>query len=396
MRRVSDPGAVRISLRPGVRGSIWPHGSTGDAMEIELPGPEEPKPPYGRTAHPYYLHDMIRSQPSAIAKTVSAIRSEARSIPPPPPDRTLLFTGMGTSFHAARASAWAAASAFEYELPIRAVDAFDLLLEPDLLRRAGTAIIFSSSGETALTLRAQSALRAARVPVILITGTPTSRSGALADHRLLTQEANDAAWVHTVSYTTAIAAALTLLDEWTGAPSVEPTAIEGAVRSVVEREEDWKHLAVRLDPRPQVLCLGSGPAETTAREAALKLREGAARYVVAAGVEEFLHGILPSIDASVAALAVATSDLDRRRAVTSLAAAARAGAESVLFARGLPNGESPNEFELPKVEAALTPIVDIVPFQFLTYWLAVGRGRNPDVMGFDDPRILAARSGYGI
>ena len=57
---------------------------------------------------------------------------------------------------------------------------------------------------------------------------------------------------------------------------------------------------------------------------------------------------------------------------------------------------SPRPFELPPVAPAASPIVDIVPFQLLTYWLAVGRGRNPDVMGYDDPRIYSARSTYGI
>ena len=367
-----------------------------DTMEVELPGPEEPKPPYGRTRHPFFLHDMIRSEPAAVRETVIQALSESKSIPAPPRERPLIFTGMGTSFHAARASAWAARVAFGYELPIWAVDSFDLLLEPGLVRRAGAAIVFSSSGETVLTHRAQSALSRAKVPQVLITGTSKSGSTALADRVLLTREATERAWVHTVSYTSAIAAALALIHEWTGSAQVDPSGVDRAVAAVVDREEAWKHLAERLDGRSLFLCLGSGPAEATAREAALKLREGAARYSVAAGVEEFLHGILPSIDASVAALGVGTTVLDRRRATTSLAAVVRAGAASVLFARELPNGESETEFELPRVVPAATPIVDIVPFQFLTYWLAVGRGRNPDVMGYDDPRIYSARSSYGI
>ena len=365
-------------------------------MEIDLPGPEEPKPPYGRTRHPFFLHEMIRSQPAAVRETIARALSESRPIPPPPRGKPLIFTGMGTSFHAARAGAWAARVAFDYELPIWAVDSFDLLLEPGLLHRAGAAVVFSSSGETALTHRAQSVLRSSKVSQVLITGTSPSGSTALADHVLVTREATERAWVHTVSYTTAIAAALALLHQWTGSTWVDPSGVDRAVAQVVDREGAWRRLAERLQDRSRFLCLGSGPAEATAREAALKLREGATRYAVAAGVEEFLHGILPSIDANVAALGVGTSSLERRRATTALEAAVRAGAISVLLARELPDGESENEFELPRVVPAATPIVDIVPFQFLTYWLAVGKGRNPDVMGYDDPRIYSARSTYGI
>lgn len=366
-------------------------------MDVELPGPERPEPPYGRTGHPYFLHEMIRSEPSAVHATVRAAERAVRAIPNPPSDRPLLFVGMGTSFHAARACAWAAGPAFEYARPVRAVDSFDLLLEPALVRRAGAAIVFSSSGETALTQRAQDALRSAGIPQVLVSGTRRSRSVERADHLLLTQEATEKAWVHTVSYTTAVAAGLTLLRHWSDSDSLDLGPVDDALAAVVAREGEWRHLAGVLEPRSKFLCLGSGPAEATAREAALKLREGAARFVATCGVEEFLHGTLPSIDADrTAVLAVATAPLERRRATTALRAAARAGARVALFARGAPSGELESEFELPTVPLATTPLVDIVPLQFLTYWLAVAAGRNPDVMGYDDPRIFAARRTYGI
>lgn len=366
-------------------------------MEVDLPGPETPEPPYGRTRHPYFLHEMIRLQPSAVRATVLAAEKAVGAIPLPPTDRPLLFVGVGTSFHAARAGAWAAGVGFGYRQAVHAIDSFDLVLDPELVRRAGAAVVFSSSGETALTLTAQDALRSFRVPHVLVTGTEKSRSVERADYLLLTRESFEKAWVHTVSYTTAIAAVLTLLHHWSGSSALDPRKVDGPLASVVDREEDWRRLSGLLAERPNLLCLGSGPAEATAREASLKLREGAARFVVAAGIEEFLHGTLPSVDADgTAVLAVATSPLERRRATTSLRAAARAGARTALFARGPPSGEVENEFELPEVPPAATPIVDIVPFQFLTYWLALAAGRNPDVMGYDDPRIFAARRTYGI
>ncbi len=366
-------------------------------MEIELPGPQEPNPPYGRSGHPYFMHDMIRSQPTAVRATVNTVERDIAAIPAPPIDRTLLFVGMGTSFHAARASAWAAGPAWGYRQPVRAIDSFDLLLEPNQVRRAGAAIVFSSSGETALTHRAQDALRAAGVPQVLVTGADRSPSLDRTDHVLLTKEAVEKAWVHTVSYTTAVAAALTLLQHWSGNKSLNPHGIDRSLEEMINREAEWRRLADSLQDRSKFLILGSGPAEPTAREAGLKLREGAARFVASAGVEEFLHGTLPSVDAGqTAVLAIATSPLERRRALTVLQAASRAGAKVALFARGHPSNPAENEVELPPTPAPLAPVVDIVPFQFLAYWLALLGGRNPDVMGLDDPRILAARRTYGI
>ncbi len=365
-------------------------------MEIELPSAEESHLPYGRTAHPYFMHDMVRSQPAAIRATVTAAERAAEAIPRPPAERTVLFVGMGTSYHAARASAWAAGPAWEYRQSARAIDSFDLLLEPGQIARAGAAIVFSSSGETALTVQAQRALKDAGVPQVLITGTEKSRSRDLASHTLLTQEANDKSWVHTVSYTTAIAAALSLIRHWSGNAALSAHGIERDVGAVIEREPEWRKLATWLEDRSKFVILGSGPAEATAREASLKLREGAGRFVASAGIEEILHGILPSIDADqTAVLAITAGSLDRRRAATSLRAAELAGAKVALFARGgVPAGVE-HEFELPAVPLPLAPLVDIVPLQFLTYWLAMAARRNPDVMGLDDPRILAARRSFG-
>ena len=366
-------------------------------MEIELPAPEEPHPPFGRTGHPYFLHDMILSQPSALRATVSAAERDARAIPEPAADRTLLFVGLGTSFHAARASAWAAGPAFDYHRPVRAIDSFDLLLEPGQVRRASAAIVFSASGETALTHRAQDALREAGVPQVLVTGTEKSGSTERADYVLRTREADEKAWVHTVSYTSAISAALSLLHHWSGNASVQPRGVDRSMEQVIRQESDWRGLSETLADRTKILILGSGPAEATAREASLKLREGAARFVASIGIEEFLHGVLPSIDSDrTAVVAVATSSLDARRASTALAAGARAGAKVALFTRERPPRGPEAAFELPTVPSPQTPLVDILPFQFLTYWFALSAGRNPDVMGFDDPRILAGRRSYGI
>ncbi len=369
-------------------------GTLGPTMAVRFPDPEDPSPPFGRTAHPYFLHDMITAQPAAIRSTLRASARAVGGIPRPPAGKPLLFVGMGTSFHAALAGAHAVSRGGSDWCP-RALDAFDLLLEPDLLRRAGAALVFSSGGETALTLEAQRALRSAGVPQVLVTGTKASRSVELADHLLLTQEAEERAWVHTVSYTTAIAAALTLLRSWTGEPAIRPEEAGTAMVEVVGREAEWRTLSEGLRDREKVIILGSGPARATAREAALKLREGAHRFVTTTGVEEFLHGVLPCVDRSTAVLAVTVSSMERTRAATALAAAARAGATTVLFGRGAAAAGTA-EFTLPAVPPSLAPITDIVPFQFLTYWLAVAEGRNPDVMGFDDPRILAARRLYGI
>ena len=51
---------------------------------------------------------------------------------------------------------------------------------------------------------------------------------------------------------------------------------------------------------------------------------------------------------------------------------------------------------LPAIPEFLTPIVYLIPLQLFTYWLALDRGRNPDVFRLDDSRHLAARNHYQL
>ncbi|MGA8664634.1 MAG: SIS domain-containing protein, partial [Thermoplasmata archaeon] len=338
---------------------------------------------------------MILSQPAALRRTADAALAAAEEIRRPPAGRPLLFVGQGTSFHAALGGATAARFLLGPHVLIRAVPSFDLLLDPDLFHAARCAVIFSASGETALTLQAQEALAAANVRQVLITGTPGSPSARLAHHTLVTQGADEKAWTHTVSFTSALTAVYALLSVWSGREEESVRNLHRSAATVLAAEPRWKALADRLRDRRRWLLLGSGPAEVTAREGALKLREGAGRFVAWCGVEEFLHGILPSIDDSAAVVAIATGPLDLARARHAVRAAGLAGARSALLGR-LEGSRLVGELPLPKLLPAFSPAADVIPLQLVTYWTAVAEGRNPDVMGYDDPKVWAARRSFGI
>ncbi len=362
---------------------------------IELPGPDEPSPPVGRTRHPYHAHEMIRRQAVAVQGTMAAAVEAAARIPPPPAEGRLLFTGMGTSFHAAVAGAWAVRELAPGR-DAEAFAAFDLVAHPSVLAGVGTAVVFSAEGETALTLAAMRAMRERGIRQVLVTARERSRSVDLADHFLVSRYAEETSWMHTVSYTAALGATVRLLETWF--PPAEPLAADAVPDALTSALATEPFLLDRMDDltsRDRVVLLGGGPAEATAREGALKLREGAGRFAAAVGVEEFLHGVLPSVTERTEVIAAAGTPLERTRAATALAAAGLVGAHTLLIdTSGGAAGEG--VLSLPALPAYAGPIVQVVPIQLLAYWLGVNDGRNPDVMGLDDPRYLAARRSFGI
>jgi fructoselysine-6-P-deglycase FrlB-like protein len=263
-----------------------------------------------------------------------------------PTDRRLqgraLFTGCGTSFHAAQTGG-------------EAVQALELVLRP---READVLVAISHEGETPLTLEAA---RAFKGPVWLVTGKPESPLGELADEVVVATPEVEESWCHTVSYTCAVAALASLNgDDIAWLPDAVAEALND--REPVCSHERW-------------LVAGAGPDWPTAQEAVLKLREGAHVAAEAHHTEQLLHGHLAAVDESVRALVLEGEGRAAERAGGAVAALGELGCETTL---------------IPSVH----PVVDIVRFQQLTVDLAEARGVDPDPIRTDDPRWKRARAAY--
>ncbi|HXR10873.1 MAG TPA: hypothetical protein VN770_01145, partial [Gaiellaceae bacterium] len=134
-------------------------------------------------------------------QTKAAIAAQPAWLAQVPTDRRfpegarLLFTGCGTSFHAA----WTGGDA---------VQALELALAPD--RDADLLVLVSHEGDTELTL---AAARAWRGPRWLISGKPDGPIAELCDEVVVCTPAIEESWCHTASYTCAVAAIAALEGE---------------------------------------------------------------------------------------------------------------------------------------------------------------------------------------
>ncbi|MCI4361261.1 MAG: hypothetical protein L3J91_06110, partial [Thermoplasmata archaeon] len=110
------------------------------------PPPETPAPPFGRTRHPFFMHEMIRRQSVAVQATLGILPEAAALIPGPAAHGRLLFTGIGTSFHAALGASNMAVQWAGDRFRSEARQAFDLVDDPMLLDGLSMAVVYSSSG----------------------------------------------------------------------------------------------------------------------------------------------------------------------------------------------------------------------------------------------------------
>jgi glucosamine--fructose-6-phosphate aminotransferase (isomerizing) len=243
-----------------------------------------------------------------------------------PRDARVVFTGCGTSFHAAQTGGWA-------------VQALEAVLKPPL---ADIMVCVSHEGTTALTLEAEQAFGG---DVWLVTGTAGSELAERADEVIVCTPELERSWCHTASYTCAVAAIDALNDE----PIDElPAAVEEALQADVPPFE-----------QSRVLVVGAGRDRPTAQEAALKLREGAWVDATAYETEQLLHGHLAAVDENVRAYVLAGEGRAEERARDAVRQLELLGCEVTL----LPTRH---------------PVVDVVYFHLLTLAVAEARGIDPD------------------
>jgi glutamine---fructose-6-phosphate transaminase (isomerizing) len=243
-----------------------------------------------------------------------------------PDGASVVFTGCGTSFHAAQTGG-------------RALQALEAVLDPP---RADIMVCVSHEGETELTIEAE---RAFGGDVWLVTGKADSPLAELVDEVIVCTPELERSWCHTASYTCAVAAIAALNGEeidWL------PQAVE---RELIEPVEPFV--------RERVLIVGAGRDWPTAQEAALKLREGAWVDATAYETETILHGHLAAVDDRVRAYVLEGEGRAAERAADVVQALERLGVEATLHATS-------------------HPVVDVIRFQLLTLAVAEARGIDPD------------------
>jgi len=261
-----------------------------------------------------------------------------------PEGARVLFTGCGTSFHAALACGPAA-------------HALDLVLggaaDSDVL------VAISHEGGTRLTTEAVQAFVG---ETWLVTGVRESNLARLCDRVVVATPKLEKSYCHTASYTCAIAAGRALLGE-------DVSGLAGLVEDELEAEP------LGASRHEHVVVAGAAADVPTALEAVLKLREGAHVAAEAHHTEQLLHGHLAAIDASFRCFVLEGEGRAAERARDVVRALGELGCDTTLV-------------------ATRHPVVDIVRFQRLAVDLAEARGVDPDLIRWDEEPWDRARRSY--
>lgn len=331
-----------------------------------------------RPGPPWVMEEMIWAQldlPGQIASSADAARLASGIRKAVEAGEPVLFTGCGTSEHAARAAQAIVAGVFP-GAALASRDAFEARLA---VPAGGLVVAISHEAGTAATLDAARGASDAGAQVVFITARPER---APADVEPIRTPLHDRSWCHTVAYLSPLLlhACVAGLAPWRAR---ELIAAQLAARS--RRHED----ARRLAGCRRLLVVGSGIDEITAAELALKVEEATHVPATPLGAEKVLHGHLPAADRDTGLILLRfdpghRGERDRRSADVAAAASVLDMPTVALGARDA-------------VTRAEALVAGAVALQLLTLELCLTAGTNPDLIRREQPLYRraaeAARAG---
>jgi glucosamine--fructose-6-phosphate aminotransferase (isomerizing) len=309
--------------------------------------------------------------------------------------RRIIIVGCGTSWHAGLVGEYMLeqmagisteveyASEFRYRDPV--------------LGKDDVVVAISQSGETADTL---AALREAKrhgattIGIVNVVGSSIARETDAGVYSHAGPEIGVASTKAFTSQLTVLALMTVKLARMRRMGAVEGAQVLRALRELpdkveytLSRAEQIRKIAKEFAAAPNFLYLGRGYNFPVALEGALKLKE--ISYIHAEGypAAEMKHGPIALIDENMPVVFIAPKDDIYDKIVTNIQEVrARSGRVIAIATEGDTRIEALAEHVIyvPETLPFLSPILNVLPLQMLSYYIAVERGCN-----VDQPRNLA-------
>lgn len=376
---------IEIYALDGTKIERKPFTAQLDASDIE------------KGTYPHYMLKEIEEQPLVIRKIIQAYRNERGELAVDSEIRRALheadriyIIACGTSYHAglvgkhyleklAKIPAEVhLSSEFAYQMP--------LISEKPLF------IFISQSGETADSRAVLVKVKELGYPALTITNVPGSTLSREADYTLLLHAGPEIAVASTKAYTAQLAVLAVLAEVIAKSRSRQSGVdmarelgiVANAMETVCGSKDEFEQIAREyLDSAQNAFFIGRTLDYAVCLEGALKLKEISYIHAEGFAAGELKHGPIALIEDGTPVFALATQarvNLNIRGNVKEVVA--RGANPCIISMDGL--AQDGDRFVLPEVHPLLTPLISVIPLQYIAYYAALHRGCD-----VDKPRNLA-------
>ena len=329
----------------------------------------------------HYTLKEISEQPDTILRAVDNNQIE-EFVDNIKQAKNLYITGSGTSYNAAEITKYLM-SKFA-KIKINTLISSELPFSPNEIEPNSTLITISQSGESADVLEAVKIAKESNAKILSIVNllnSSLSQQSSLAIGLNCGPEIGVAA---TKSFTSQLSILYKICDQLcNGCINPDWEKVSSAISQILSNNSKIKEIAKNLKDVSDIYVLGRGIHLPIAKEAALKLKELA--YIHAEGIPagELKHGPLALMDSNVYVIIINPNDSTYNDTLNSANQIKARGAKII--------GKSDKKsnvydywIDIPSIDEALYPLIEIVPIQLLSYYSALEKKTDPDY-----PRNLA-------
>ena len=298
--------------------------------------------------------------------------------------RTVFLTGSGTSYHCALIAKHLLSNFAKIHAETMVSSEFQYTL--DGIDNTSVILAISQSGETADVLQAVKAAKHMGARILSIVNIPTSSLARISDCFLPIDCGPEVGVAATKSFTAQLFLIYTIVDRLCNGClglEAEKAFLGGALRETLDTETEIHSIAERLRDAKDIYVLGRSIHYPIALEGALKLKELA--YIHAEGMTagELKHGPLALIERSSYVIIINPNDTTFDDNIAT-AHEIKARGATIIGISDRPNDVYDIFIKIPSVKSIIYPIIEVLPFQILAYYLALAKNADPDY-----PRNLA-------
>lgn len=298
--------------------------------------------------------------------------------------KTIYLTGSGTSYHSALVAKHILAKFARLRAESIMSSEFRYSLDP--IDGDSVLVAISQSGETADVLQSVKTAKERGAKILSIVNIPTSSLSRISDSFLSIDCGPEVGVAATKSFTAQLSLIYTVVDAvcngCLGYSAIRPRLVE-AMKVMLAGEPEIERIASCIADAKDVYIMGRSIHYPVALEGALKIKELA--YIHAEGIAagELKHGPLALIDKNSIVIIVNPQDATYDDNLAN-AHEIKARGATIVGLSSKPDDVYDMFIRIPSVDEPVYPLLEVVPFQILAYYLALRNNANPDY-----PRNLA-------
>lgn len=344
-----------------------------------------------KNGYPHYMLKEINEEPVVLENTLKPYLENFSSIPDLDEYEEIHIVACGSAMYAGMIGK----TLFEEKANTRAICevASEYRYKNNIYNTKTLVILISQSGETADTIAALKKAKELGQDTLAIVNVKTSTIAREADKVVYIEAGEEIAVATTKAYLLQVAVisllALklanskklidnidTYLDEFKKIPKL--------VKNVIDRENEYKHIADSISDSNDVFFIGRKLDYAICLEGSLKLKEVSYIHSEAYQAGELKHGTISLISDGMPVFGILTDKELVEKSISNIIEVESRGAKTIIISRESLKQNKDLEISVPDVSSFTIGLLVVPVLQLIAYYTAVNR--NCDV---DKPKNLA-------